>query len=168
MEKVKQENKVENHFSFHSISSPRDFVQRVMENGVMKCERTEKGFRLHVDSNHGGEVVYDCEVKRDENGGSFIDGELVSIPWNSRKKEEAEESIFQKVWTILGFILLIPVFLIFLIVWGFFELYYLLAKKKEQSVPDSKKLTDFMTQKMCCRQVENTALEAGTSIAKEF
>lgn len=96
MEKVKQENKVENHFSFHSISSPRDFVQRVTENGVMKCERTEKGFRLHVDSNHGGEVVYDCEVKRDENGALSLMASLSAFHGVPGRKRKRKKVFFKK------------------------------------------------------------------------
>lgn len=155
---IKKENKVNTRFSFHTISSPRDFVGRITENGVMKCERTEKGFRLHLESNHGGQIVYDCEVKRDENGGSFLDGELVNIPWNRRKEEEEEKSVFQKVWRILGYILFLPVLLIIVILVALGELYLLLERKKDQEISTEKKLTDFMTQKMCCRQIENIDL----------
>lgn len=142
-------------FSFHSISSPYDFAARIKEEAVrsnLKIEQNDTDFYLQLDSNHGGRIVYKATVIADESGGSYISGEITTIPWsdNSNKKK----SVFKKIFSILGCIIVIPFVLIFLLCYGIYTLFIRLFRSKSIEPTKEEKLCDFMINKMCCMQTE--------------
>ncbi len=142
-------------FSFHSISSPYDFAARIKEEVVhsnLKFEQNDTDFYLQLDSNHGGRIVYKATVTADERGGSYISGEIKTIPWSD--KPNKKKSIFEKILSILGYFILIPFVLIFLLCYGVYMLFVRLFRGKSVKPTNEEKLCDFMINKMCCRQRE--------------
>ena len=99
MKNKKNEQKI---FSFHSISSPCDFTARIKEEALrsnLKIEQNDIGFNLQLDANHGGTIAYKATVTSDNSGGSYISGEIVSIPWND--KPNKKKSIIEKIFSIV-------------------------------------------------------------------
>lgn len=142
-------------FSFHSISSPYDFATRIKEEAVnsnLKIEQNDTGFNLQLDSNHGGRIVYKATLTADESGGSYISGEITTIPWSA--KPNKKKSIIEKIFSIMGYIVVIPFVLIFLLCCGIYMLFVRLLRGKSIEVTNEEKLCDFMTNKVCCRQTE--------------
>lgn len=140
-------------YSFHNNSSPHDFIARVKDEAIncnLKIKQTENGFDLQIGSNHGGRIVYRANVSADENGGSFISGEMVTVPW--RDKSESKQNLFQKILSILGFIIVLPIVLIFLFCYGIYFLFIHLFLRKNIELTNEEKLCDFMTNKMNCSQ----------------
>ena len=142
-------------YSFHSLSSPHSFLERFGEEAVksnLKFDQDKNGFDLQIHNNHGGKTVYRAHVSADDNGGSFISGEIITIPWND--KPNKKKSIIQKIFSIVGYIVVIPFMLIFLLCYGIYMLFVRLFHGKNIEVTNEEKLCDFMTNKMCCRQKE--------------
>lgn len=140
-------------FSFHSISSPRDFIATIKDEAVnfnLKIEQTESGFHLQLDSNHGGEIVYKANISADENGGSFISGEITTIPWTT--KSDKKKNLFQKMMSVLGSIVVLPFVLTFLLCYGIYMLFVRLFRGENIEPTEEEKLCDFMINKMCCKQ----------------
>lgn len=152
MKNKKNEQKI---FSFHSISSPCDFTARIKEEALrsnLKIEQNDIGFNLQLDANHGGTIAYKATVTSDNSGGSYISGEIVSIPWND--KPNKKKSVIEKIFSIVVYIVLIPFVLIFLLFCGVYMLFDRLFHGKNIEATNEEKLCDFMTNKMCCRQME--------------
>ena len=148
----KQENR-QKIFSFHSISSPYDFAARIKEEAVnsnLEIEQNDTDFNLQLDSNHGGRIVYKATVTEDESGGSYISGEITTIPWSD--KPNKKKSIFEKIFSILGYVVVLPFVLIFLLCYGIYTLFVGLFGDKIIEPTKEDKLCDFMTNKMCCKQ----------------
>ena len=153
---MKKANNPKTAYSFRSISSPGEFIERVKDEAVnsnLKFKQSEGNcFDLVLDSNHGGNIVYRAEVVADENGGSFIYGEIMTIPWSSSPEKK---NVFMDVLSVLVFIILLPFLLIFLLC---YELYALVARlfgrKNKEEYTSEEKLCDFMLNRMCCRQTE--------------
>ena len=142
-------------FAFHSISEPRCFLVRIQEEAInsnLKIEQNDTDFILQLDSNHGGRIVYKATVTADESGGSYISGEIVTIPWGNRINKK--ESIIEKIFSIIGYIVVIPFVLIFLLCYGIYTLFVRLFRGKNIEVTNEEKLCDFMTNKMCCKQMK--------------
>ncbi len=142
-------------FSFYSISSPCDFAARINEEAInsnLKIEQNGTGFYLQFDSNHGGRIVYKATVTADESGGSYISGEITTIPWSN--KPNKKKSIFEKTFSIIGYIVAIPFVLIFLLCYGVYMLFVRIFRGKSIEPTKEEKLSDFMLNKMCCRQTE--------------
>ena len=88
---MKKEKTTKRVYSFHSISSPYDFTTRIKDEVLrskLKLEQRENGFDLQLDSNHGGRIVYRASISADENGGCFIRGEIISVPWNRQPEKK--------------------------------------------------------------------------------
>ena len=97
MKNIKTEQKM---FSFHSVSSPYDFATRIKEEAInsnLKIEQNDTDFILQLNSNHGGRIVYKATVTEDESGGSYISGEITTIPWSD--KPNKKKSIFEKIFS---------------------------------------------------------------------
>lgn len=152
MKNKKTEQKI---FSFHSVSSPYDFAARIKEEAInsnLKIEQNNTDFILPLNSNHGGRIVYKATVTANESGGSYISGEIVTIPWNDTPNKK--KSMIEKIFSIVGYLVVIPFVLIFLLCYGAYMLFVRLFRGKNIEVTNEEKLCDFMTNKMCCRQLE--------------
>ena len=142
--------------SFRNVSSPYDFAARIKEEAInsnLKVEQNDTDFILQLNSNHGGRIVYKATVTADESGGSYIIGEIVKIPWND--KPNKKKSVIEKIFSIFGYIAVIPSVLIFSLCYGTYMLFVRLFRGKNIEITDEEKLCDFMTNKMCCRQMES-------------
>ena len=150
MKNKKTEKKI---FSFHSVSSPYDFAARIKEEAInsnLKIEQNDKDFILQLDSNHGGRIVYKATVTADESGGSYISGEIVTIPWND--KPNKKKSIIEIIFSIIGYIVVIPFVLVFLLCYDVYTLFVRLFRGTSIEPTKEDKLCDFMINKMCCKQ----------------
>ena len=150
---MKNKNAEQKIFSFHSVSAPCDFAAIIKEEAInsnLKIELNDTDFILQLNSNHGGRIVYKATVTADESGGSYISGEIVTIPWND--KPNKKKSIIEKFFSIVGYIVVIPFVLVFLLCYGIFALFYRLFRGKNIEFTNEEKLSDFMTNKMCCKQ----------------
>ena len=152
MKNKKAEQKV---LSFRNVSSPYDFAARIKEEAInsnLKVEQNDTDFILQLNSDHGGRIVYKATVTADESGGSYIIGEIVKIPWND--KPNKKKSVIEMIFSIFGYIAVIPSVLIFSLCYGTYMLFVRLFRGKNIEVTNEEKLCDFMTNKMCCRQLE--------------
>ena len=150
---MKNKKTAQKMFSFHSVSSSYDFAARIKEEAVnsnLKIEQNDTDFILQLNSNHGGRIVYKATVTADESGGSYISGEIVTIPWND--KPNKKKSVIEKIFSIVCYIVVIPFVLIFLLCYGTYMLFVRLFRGKNIEVTNEEKLCDFMTNKMCCKQ----------------
>ena len=150
MKNKKAEQKI---FSFHSVSSPFDFAARIKEEAInsnMKIEQNDTDFILQLDSTHSGRIVYKATVTANESGGSYISGEIVAIPWID--KPNKKKTIIEKIFSIIGYIVVIPFVLIFLLCYGAYMLFVRLFRGKNIEATDEEILCDFMINKMCCKQ----------------
>ncbi len=153
MKNKKAEQKI---LSFRNVSSPYDFAARIKEEAInsnLKVEQNDTDFILQLNSDHGGRIVYKATVTADESGGSYIIGEIVKIPWND--KPNKKKSVIEKIFSIFGYIAVIPSVLICFLCYGTYMLFVRLFRGKNIEVTDEEKLCDFMTNKMCCRQMES-------------
>lgn len=149
MKKIKPNKR----YSFHSISSPNDFIERIKSqviNSELTIEENEGGFDLHINSNHGGRIVYRANISADEKGSSVISGEIITVPWNINQKKD---SLFVKILSIFALIILLPLFLIVMLCYSIYLLFIRLICKKNTEPTNEKILCDFMTNKMCCKQI---------------
>ena len=143
-------------FIFHSISDPRNFIARIQEEAKqagLKIEQLDNRFSLHIDSNHGGQVFYQARISADEHGGSHIEGEIITIPWNEAKNKTKFQKVMEVIGYILGAIVLSPVIVLIFLTLGFYELFLLFKNKGKREIPrEEENLLNFMVNKMCCRQ----------------
>ena len=152
MKNIKTEQKM---FSFHSVSSPYDFATRIKEEAInsnLKIEQNDTDFILQLNSNHGGRIVYKATITADEGGGSYISGKILTIPWNN--KPSKKKNIKEKIFSIVGYIVVIPFVLISLLFSGICMLFVRLFCGKNIEVTNEEKLCDFMTNEMCCRLMQ--------------
>ena len=151
---MKKEKTTKRAYSFHSISSPYDFTTRIKDEVLrskLKLEQRENGFDLQLDSNHGGRIVYRASISADENGGCFIRGEIISVPWN---RQPEKKNIFQKIMSVLICIMMVPLVLIFLLGYGIYTLFMQIGRDKNNGPTADETLCNFMINKMCCKQTE--------------
>ena len=140
-------------FSFHSNFSPCDFIARIKEKAVhsnLKIEQNDADFNLQLDSNHGGEIVYRATVSADENGGSYISGEITTIPYNGKLYKK--KNIFEKIFSVLCYVIVTPFVLVFLLFYGIYMLFVRLFRGKTIEPTKEEKLCDFMIHKMSCER----------------
>ena len=152
MKNKKAEQKI---LSFRNVSSPYDFAVKIKEEAInanLKVEQNDTDFILQLNSNHGGRIVYKATVTADESGGSYISGEIVTIPWNDKPKKK--KSVIEKIFSIVCYIAVIPSVLIFSLCYGIYTLFVRLFRGKNIEVTNEEKLCDFMTNKMCCKQMK--------------
>lgn len=153
MKNTKTDKKI---FSFHSISSPGDFMARLKDeaaNADLKMEQTESGFDLQIDSNHGGRIVYQASISADEKGGSLISGEIITIPWTANT--DKKKNLFRKILLIIGCMIVLPFVLIFLLCYGICALFVRLFCGKNIVPDQQEKLCGFMLNKMCCKRLDD-------------
>lgn len=143
-------------FFFYSIQAPGCFsttIQEEAERANLKIEQSENEFSLHIDDNHGGQVFYKAHISASENGGSLIEGEIITIPWNECKNRTKFQKVMEVIGYILGGIVLSPVIVLIFLFLGFYELFLLFKNKGKRELPrEEKNLLDFMINKMCCKQ----------------
>lgn len=146
-------------FIFHSISDPHNFITRIQEEAQqegLKFEQSENVFSLHIDSNHGGQVFYQAQICVDEQGGSRIEGEIITIPWNEAKNRTKLQKVMEVIGYILGGIVLLPVIILIFLILGFYELFSLIKNKGKRVMPrEEENLLNFMLNKLCCSQIAN-------------
>ena len=143
-------------FAFHSMLDPHHFLIRIqeeIENADLLIDQTENTFNLRIDCNHGGQVFYQARISEDEQGGSHIEGEVITIPWNEAKNRTKFQKVMEVIGYILGGIVLLPVLLFVFLILGFYELFLLLKNKGKRELPrEEKNLLNFMINKMSCEQ----------------
>ena len=143
-------------FAFHSMSDPHLFLTRIQEEAKqshLPIEQSENTINLRIDCNHGGQVFYQARISEDEQGGSHIEGEIITIPWNEAKNRTKLQKVMEVIGYILGGIVLLPVIVLVFLFLGFYELFLLFKNKGKRELPrDEKNLLDFMINKMGCEQ----------------
>ena len=143
-------------FAFHSRLDPHQFFMRIQEEAKqshLPIEQSENTFNLRIDCNHGGQVFYQARISEDEQGGSHIEGEIITIPWNEAKNRTKFQKVMGVIGYILGGIVLLPVIVLAFLFLGFYELFLLFKNKGKRELPrDEKNLLDFMINKMSCEQ----------------
>ena len=146
-------------FNFHSRLDPHTFgvrIQEEAEQAHLPIEQSESAFNLRIDCNHGGQVFYQARISEDEQGGSRIEGEIITIPWNEAKNRTKFQKVMETIGYILGGIVLLPVIVLIFLFLGFYELFLLFKNKGKKELPrDEKNLLDFMINKLCCTQIKN-------------
>ena len=143
-------------FAFHSRLDPRNFGVRIQEEAKqarLPIEQSENAFNLRIDCNHGGQVFYQARISADEHGGSLIEGEIITIPWNEGENKTKFQKVMGVIGYVLGCIVLSPVIILVSLFMGFYELFLLIKNKGKRELPrDEKNLLDFMINKMSCEQ----------------
>ena len=143
-------------FAFHSRLDPHQFFMRIQEEAKqshLPIEQSENTFNLRIDGNHGGQVFYQARISEDEQGGSHIEGEIITIPWNEAKNRTKLQKVMEVIGYILCVIVLLPVIVLVFLFLGFYELFLLFKNKGKRELPrDEKNLLDFMINKMSCEQ----------------
>lgn len=143
-------------FAFHSMLAPHCFLARIQEEAKqahLPIEQSENAFNLRIDAHHGGQVFYQACISVDEHGGSLIEGEIITIPWNEAKNRTKLQKVMEVIGYILCVIVLLPVLVLIFLIMGFYELFLLIKNKGKRELPrDEKNLLDFMINKMSCEQ----------------
>ncbi len=136
--------------------NPHHFLMRIQEEAEqadLLIDQAENAFNLRIDGNHGGQVFYQARISADELGGSHIEGEIITIPWNEVKDRTKFQKVMEVIGYILGGIVLLPVIALIFLILGFYELFLLFKNKGKRELPrEEKNLLDFMINKMCCRR----------------
>ena len=142
--------------AFHSMLDPRHFLTRVQEEAKqarLPIMQSENAFNLRIDCNHGGQVFYQARISDDEQGGSHIEGEIITIPWNEAKNRTKFQKVMEVIGYILGGIVLLPVVVLIFLFLGLYELFLLFKNKGKRELPrEEKNLLNFMINKMSCEQ----------------
>ena len=144
-------------FAFRSSLAPDSFWTRLQEEAKqahLAVEQSEDAFRLCIDMHHGGQVFYQARITADERGGSLIEGNMVTIPWN----EGEEKTKLQKVAEVIGYILFgivfSPLIVLLFLVGGLINLFSLIKNKGKRELPrEEEKLLDMMLNKLSCTQI---------------
>ena len=143
-------------FAFRSMLAPCDFVVKIQEEAKqahLPFEKSENAFKLRIDANHGGQVYYHARIFQDLQGGSLIEGEIVTTPFNEAKTRTKTQKTLEVIGCILGGVVLLPGIIVFFLIGGFYELFLRIKNKGKRELPrEEKKLLDFMLNKLCCKQ----------------
>ena len=143
-------------FAFHSMLAPCDFIVKIQEEAKqshLPIEQSENAFNLRIDAHHGGQVFYQARISADEHGGSLIEGEIITIPWNEAKNKTKFQKVMEVIGYVLGGIVLSPIIVFVFLIFGFVELFSLFKSEGKRELPrDEKHLLNFMINKMCCKQ----------------
>ena len=143
-------------FIFHCMLDPYHFLARIQEEAKqahLPFEQSENAFTLRIDAHHGGQVFYQARISADEHGGSLIEGEIITIPWNVDENKTKFQKVIEVIGYVLGGIVLSPIIILFFLISGFDELFWLFKNKGKIELPiEEKKLLDFMINKMSCEQ----------------
>ena len=143
-------------FIFHSMLDSHHLLTRIQEEAKqadLLIEQSENAFNLRIGGNHGGQVFYQARISADEHGGSLIEGEIITIPWNEGENKTKFQKVMEVIGYVLGGIVLSPVIILVFLFMGFYELFLLIKNKGKRELPrDEKNLLDFMINKMSCEQ----------------
>lgn len=143
-------------FVFHNISAPRNFLERTQEEASkanLLFEKSENAFNLRIDGNHGGQVFYHALISADEHGGSHIEGEIITTPWNEVKNRTKFQKFMEVLGYVLGGIIFSPIIVLILLFSLFYQLFLLFKNKGKRELPrEEKKLLEFMVNVMGCEQ----------------
>ena len=143
-------------FAFHSMLDPHHFLTRIQEEAKqshLPIEQSENTFNLRIDCNHGCQVFYQARISADEHGGSLIEGEIITIPWNEGKNKTKFQKVMEVIGYVLGGIVLSPIIILVFLILGFDELFWLFKNKGKRELPRyEKNLLNFMINKMSCEQ----------------
>ena len=143
-------------FTFYCMLDPYHFLARIQEEAKqahLPFEQSENTFKLRIEANHGGQVFYQARISADEYGGSLIEGEIITIPWNEGKNKTKFQKVIGVIGYILGGIVLSPIIILGFLILGFDELFWLFKNKGKRELPRyEKNLLDFMMNKMSCEQ----------------
>ena len=119
----------------------------------MPIEQSENAFNLRIDAHHGGQVFYQARISADEHGGSLIEGEIITSPWNEAKNKTKFQKVMEVIGYVLGGIVLSPIIILVFLILGVDELFWLFKNKGKRELPrEEKNLLDFMINKMSCEQ----------------
>lgn len=144
-------------FTFHCMLDPYHFLARIQEEAKqahLPIEQSENAFNLRIDAHHGGQVFYQACISVVEHGGSLIEGEIITIPWNEAKNKTKFQKVMGVIGYVLGGIALSPIIILVFLISGFDELFCLFKNKGKRELPrEEKKLLDFMLNKLCCTQI---------------
>ena len=128
-------------------------IQEEAKQADLLIEQSENVFKLRIDCNHGGQVFYQARISADEHGGSLIEGEIITIPWNEGENKTKFQKVMEVIGYVLGGIVLSPVIIFVFLFMGFYELFLFIKNKGKRELPrDEKNLLDFMINKMSCEQ----------------
>ena len=128
-------------------------IQEEAKQSHLPIEQSENTFNLRIDCNHGGQVFYQARISADEHGGSLIEGEIITIPWNEGENKTKFQKVMEVIGYVLGGIVLSPIIILVFIILGFDELFWLFKNKgKRELTRGEKNLLDFMINKMSCEQ----------------
>jgi len=143
-------------FAFHSVLEPHRFLVRIQEEAEkadLLVDQSKNTFTLRIDTNHGGQIFYQARILADEQGGSHIEGDVITVPWNEVKNRTKLQRVMGAIGYVLGGIALSPVIVLIFLILGLYELFLLLKNKGKRKPPREKKnLLDFMISRMCCEQ----------------
>ena len=143
-------------FTFHSMLDPYHLLAGIQEEAKqarLPIEQSENAFNLRIDGNHGGQVFYQARISQDEQGGSLIKGEIITIPWNEGENKTKFQKVMEVIGYVLGGIVLSPVIILVFLFMGFYELFLLIKNKGKRELPrDEKNPLDFMISKMSCEK----------------
>ena len=143
-------------FAFHSRLDPHQFLMRIQEEAEQAdlfIDQSGNAIKLRIDGNHGGQVFYQAHISADEQGGSHIEGEIITIPWNEAKNRTKFQKVIEVIGYIFGGIVLLPVLLFVFLILGFYELFLLFKNKGKRELPrEEKNLLNFMINKVSCEQ----------------
>ena len=143
-------------FIFHSMLDSHHLLTRIQEEAKqshLPIEQSENTFNLRIDCNHGGQVFYQARISADEHGGSLIEGEIITIPWNEGKNKTKFQKVMEVIGYVLGGIVLSPIIILVFLILGFDELFWLFKNKGKRELPRyEKNLLNFMINKMSCEQ----------------
>ena len=143
-------------FAFYSRLDPHTFGVRIQEEAKqshLPIEQSENAFNLRIDCHHGGQVFYQARISADEHGGSLIEGEIITIPWNEGENKTKFQKVMEVIGYVLGGIVLSPIIILVFLILGFDELFCLFKNKGKRELPRAEKnLLDFMINKMSCEQ----------------
>ena len=144
-------------FIFHSMLDSHHLLTRIQEEAKqadLLIEQSENAFNLRIGGNHGGQVFYQARISADEHGGSLIEGEIITIPWNEGENKTKFQKVMEVIGYVLGGIVLSPIIILVFLILGFDELFCLFKNKGKRELPrEEKKLLDFMLNKLCCTQI---------------
>ena len=78
---------------FESTLPPENLIQAAHDTAINTnyhyFSRTEKGFLVQIDANHGGKEFLECEVSPNGKNGSIINGKITHQSWYANEKQSA-------------------------------------------------------------------------------
>ncbi|MBR2971026.1 MAG: hypothetical protein IKC48_04455 [Clostridia bacterium] len=152
---MKNKNEKNKTFLFKSNLSPFDFIAKAKDEAAkarLGISETENCFVLKIGSKHYGEIFYSATVSAAESG-SYISGEIVTVPYDDRPTPKKKKTVFQKIMSAIGYIIISPLILLGVLYVAIWMLFYTIFHGKEIQLHEEK-LLSFMKHNMQCKQKE--------------